>query len=255
MAAGPRLASEQVGGVGCGRQLRVLPARYMFSSRFGMMAAVALAAAVAKGGENPTAQARADSQLWSELDVILPLTDHVELTWVSLARFSSDVGGAVTYANGLYGDIGIGRYLTLTPFYNDYSTYSYARRSWGRSEEPGLDLTVAVGSPHCLLSDRSRFYYVLGESNTGRIYRNRPRIDCRVGAGPPELTLYVSNEFFHYSMLGGWPRSRLIGGARKVLNTRCAIDVYYLRQVDQHQGPRTINAFGITLELRVGKLE
>ena len=255
MAAGSRLASAQVRGVGCGRQLRVLAARCTFFLRFAMMVVVVVAAAVARGGENPTAQARADSQLWSEVDVISPLTDRLELTWVSLARFSSDVGGAVTYANGLYGDIAIGHHLTLTPFYSEYNTYSYARGSRGRTEEPGLDLTVAAGSPHCLLSDRSRFYYVLGESNTARIYRNRPRVDCRVGSGAREVTLYVSDEFFHYSMFGGWPRSRLIGGARKIVNRRCAIDVYYLRQVDQRQGPGTINAFGITLELRVGKLQ
>jgi len=37
-----------------------------------------------------------------------------------------------------------------------------------------------------------------------------------------------------------------------MLNKRCAIVVYYLRQVDQRQIPGTINALGLTFELRVG---
>ena len=62
-------------------------------------------------------------------------------------------------------------------------------------------------------------------------------------------------EFFHYSTFGGWTRYRFTSGARWVLSKRSALDLYYLRQVDQRQIPGAINALGITLELRVGKLD
>ena len=216
---------------------------------------VALLLSSAAPATATSAVTHSDSQLWSEIDITLPLIQRLELTWVSLARFSSQMGGPITYANGLYGDIALGEHVTLTPFYSQYSVDGYASGIWTRTEEPGFDLTIAGGSPPCLLSDRSRVYHVLGEAPSPWIYRNRPRIDCRVGSGPTEVTLYLSDEFFHYSTFGAWTRYRLAGGARKPLNKRCAIDLYYLRQVDQHQLPRTINALGITFELRVGKVQ
>ena len=159
------------------------------------------------------------------------------------------------YANGLYADIAIGDHLTLTPFYSQYNVYGYATGQWVRTREPGFDFTVAGDLSQCQLSDRSRFYHVLGGTTSPWVYRNRPRIDCRIGSGPDDLAVFLSDEFFHYSTFGGWTRCRFISGARMTLTKGRAIDLYYLRQVDRRQIPGTINALGVTFELRVGKLE
>jgi hypothetical protein len=174
---------------------------------------------------------------------------------VSLARLSSEIGSPVTYANGLYANIAIGDHATLTPFYSQYIVYGYTTGQWVHTGEPGVELTIAGGTPRCQLSDRSRFYYVVTTAPSSWVYRNRPRIDCRVGSGARDMTVFVADEFFHYSAFGGWTRYRFTSGARWVLSKRSALDLYYLRQVDQRQIPGTINALGITLELRIGKLD
>jgi hypothetical protein len=202
-----------------------------------------------------SAAAHSDSQLWTEIDTTLPLIQHLELTWVSLARFSSQLGGPVTYANGLYADVAVGGHLILTPFYSQYGVDGYASGIWAHTREPGFDLTIAGGPRQCLFSDRSRVYHVLGEATSPWVYRNRPRIDCRVGSEPRPVTLYLSDEFFYYSTFGAWTRYRLLAGARKALNKRCTIDLYYVRQVDQRQLPGVINGLGVTFGLRVGKVE
>jgi hypothetical protein len=225
-------------------------------SRFACSAAILLtfpvAGASAAVGSSVTGP---DVQDWNEVDVTLPLAKSLELTWVSLARLSSEQRGVVTYANGLYADVAIGDHLTLTPFYSQYNVYGYTIGRWARTGEPGFDLTVAGGSPQCQFSDRSRFYHVLGEATPLWVYRNRPRVDCRVGFGAREWTVFVSDELFHYSTFGGWTRSRMTSGTRVILSKRCALDVYYLRQLDHRQIPATINALGLTLELRVGALQ
>jgi len=224
--------------------------------RLAVASALLLASALpSKARQAATLAERADTQAWVEVDVTLPVSERLELTWVSFARLSSEIGRAVMYANGLYADVAIGDHLTLTPFYNQYHVYGYTTGQWARTGEPGFDFTVAGGSPQCQLSDRSRLYYVLGGTTSPWVYRNRPRIDCRVRSGLHDLTVFVSDEFFHYPTFGGWTRYRFISGARMRLNKRCAIDLYYLRQVDQRQIPGTINALGLTFELRVGKLE
>ena len=224
--------------------------------RLAVASALLLASALpSKARQAATLAERADTQAWVEVDVTLPVSERLELTWVSFARLSSEIGRAVMYANGLYADVAIGDHLTLTPFYNQYHVYGYTTGQWARTGEPGFDFTVAGGSPQCQLSDRSRLYHVLGGTTSPWVYRNRPRIECRVGSGPHDLGVFVSDEFFHYSTFGGWTRYRLMSGARMTLNKRCAIDMYYVRQVDQRQIPGTINALGLTFELRVGKLQ
>jgi hypothetical protein len=222
-------------------------------SRSGSCEALPLSPAAAV--TETSAALHSDSQLWTEIDITLPLLQHLELTWESLARFSSQMGRPVTYANGLFADIAIGDHLTLTPFYSQYNVDGYASGIWAHTREPGFDLTIAGGPRQCLFSDRSRVYHVLGEATSPWVYRNRSRIDCRLGSEPSPVTLYLSDEFFHYSTFGAWTRHRLLAGARKALNKRCTIDLYYVRQVDQRQLPGVINGLGVTFELRVGKVE
>jgi Protein of unknown function (DUF2490) len=208
----------------------------------------------ARSRETSSPATNADTQEWNEIDVTLPLAKRLELTWVSLARLSSDIGGPVTYANGLYANVAIGDHLTVTPSYNQYEVFVYAKRQWLHTKEPGVDVTIAEDLQRCQLSDRSRFYRVLGGAIPLSVYRNRPRIDCHISSGPPGVTLFVADEFFHYSTFGGWTRNRFTSGTRIELSKRCALDLYYLRQVDERQIPGHINALGITLELRIGKL-
>jgi hypothetical protein len=65
-----------------------------------------------------------DTQEWNEIDVTVPLPQRLELTWVSLARLSSNIGRPVTYANGLYAGVAIGDHLTVTPSYSQYEVFS-----------------------------------------------------------------------------------------------------------------------------------
>jgi hypothetical protein len=223
--------------------------------RVALIGAILLTAADHASARENASTTLADSQVWNEIDITLPVSKRLELTWVSLARLSSEIGSPVTYANGLYANIAIGDHVTLTPFYSQYIVYGYTTGQWLHTGEPGVELTIAGGWPRCQFSDRSRFYYVTGEPTPLWVYRNRPRIDCRVGSGAREVSVFVADEFFHYSTFGGWTRYRFTSGARFVLSKRSALDLYYLRQVDQRQIPGTINALGITLELRVGNLD
>ena len=192
-----------------------------------------------------------DPQSWNELDITLPVSPRLELTWESLARVSSDKGGVVTYAGGLYANVAIGDHLTIGPFYDRYVVYSYSSRQWMHTREPGVELTLTTGaSQPCELSDRSRLYRVLGQDFW--VYRNRPRIDCRIGPARDDVKVFVADELFHYTSYGNWTRNRFTSGVHVTFNQRSAIELYYLRQTDERQIPDHIAGIGITLELRVG---
>jgi hypothetical protein len=204
-------------------------------------------------GANPAlchdvrAATSADSQVWNELDIAASVTRQLELTWVSLARLSSAKRGVATYANGLYVGIAIGHHLTLTPFYDEYVVTNSATGQWLHTREPGMDATISGALHSCRLADRSRLYRVVDQGFW--VYRNRPGVDCRVGSEPSDTTVFVADELFHYTSFGGWTRNRFTSGARIGLDRRCALVLYYLRQVDERQLPRRIDALGITVEL------
>src|SRR6516164_3916116 len=73
--------------------------------RVALIGAILLTAADHASARENASTTLADSQVWNEIDITLPVSKRLELTWVSLARLSSEIGSPVTYANGLYANI------------------------------------------------------------------------------------------------------------------------------------------------------
>jgi hypothetical protein len=192
-----------------------------------------------------------DSQAWSEVDLTVPVTQEFSLRAESLARVSTRAGDWVTFASGLYAAVAVDTNLTLAPFYGEYDTYKELKRNWLRTGEPGLDVTLTSSSEPCQFSDRSRWYYVLGEATSRWVYRNRPGIECELGPRRWELTAHISDELFHYASLGAVTRQRWIAGARTAIGRNLSVDLYYLRQNDRIQLPSRVNALGVTIEVRL----
>lgn len=187
-----------------------------------------------------------DTQVWTDAEASHALRENVHLILNGGLRWSDDAGHV------LYRRVGGGlaytwhNYLTLSPYYNFYSTDSTPVNT---SRENRIALAVTVGIPlgRWRVSDRNtierRF---LATADTTR-YRNRVQIERGIKLAGFPLRVFIWDEVFYDSAAHAWTRNRTAVGAGKEISRYLSIDLYYLRQNDSHTSPGDLNAIGMTL--------
>jgi Protein of unknown function (DUF2490) len=190
-----------------------------------------------------------DVQGWMDLEATHAVRDNVSLMLNGMLRLSDDAGHLVYRRVGGGLVLKVNRYLTLSPYYNFYSTDSTPVQET-RENRICMAATVGVPKGHWKVSDRNTVErrFLVGR-RTWR-YRNRLELDRDVKLAHSPFRLFVWDEVFYDSAVSAWARNRAAIGAGKEISRRLSADLYYLRQNDSHARPGDLNVIGLTIHTR-----
>ena len=140
------------------------------------------------------------------------------------------------------------RYVTISPFYSHYA----AQPGVGSGPENRTSLAVGVAFPfgRWTVSERNTVERRFRDPKDSTRYRNRLQLERSIDLASASFRAFVSDEVFYDWSASAWARNRFLIGARKPLNNRVSLDLYYVRQNDRHTVPRDLHAFGIALNAR-----
>ena len=198
-----------------------------------------------------SAQDRTDDQLWSDVQVAVPVTKMIDFNVLGTLRFGRDISRPVDERTGAGFSIKLGRYLTVAPNYLYIGTQPVkGRRGW--ESRLSLPVTVRFNVQKFRLSDRNLFERRIRHPGiTSTRYRNRLQVEHAVGPKKLSLSLFVADEVFYDWSINRSVRNRFTIGATKLFNKHFTQDFYYLRQNDGLSIPGDLNVIGTTLRLRL----
>ena len=194
-----------------------------------------------------------DTQAWADLTVSHALSENTDLLLSGGIRWGRDVSHVVyrRLSGGLSfrcGGAGWLRYVTISPFYSHYA----AQPGVGSGPENRTSLAVGVAFPfgRWTVSERNTVERRFRDPKDSTRYRNRLQLERSIDLASASFRAFVSDEVFYDWSASAWARNRFLIGARKPLNNRVSLDLYYVRQNDRHTVPRDLHAFGIALNAR-----
>ena len=194
-----------------------------------------------------------DTQAWADLTVSHALSEDTDLLLSGGIRWGRDVSHVVyrRLSGGLSfrcGGAGWLRYVTISPFYSHYA----AEPGVGSGPENRTSLAFGVALPfgRWTVSERNMVERRFRDPKDSTRYRNRLQLERPIDLASASFRAFVSDEVFYDWSASAWARNRFLIGARKPLNNRVSLDLFYVRQNDRHTVPRDLHAFGIALNAR-----
>jgi len=201
--------------------------------------------------ESASAQSHTDNQLWSEVQIAVPVTKTIDFNVLGTLRLGRDIHRPVDERIGAGFSFKLGKYLTVSPNYLYIGTQPFeGRKGW--ESRLSLPITVRFALNKFRLSDRNLFERRFRNPGiTSTRYRNRLQVEHNVGPGKLGLSLFVADEVFYDWSVNRWVRNRFTAGASKVFNKHFTQDFYYLRQNDGVSRPGDLNVIGTTLRIKL----
>lgn len=198
-----------------------------------------------------SAQDHTDNQLWSDVQIAVPVTKTIDFNVLGTLRLGRDIHRPVDERIGAGFSFKLGKYLTVSPNYLYIGTQPFeGRRGW--ESRLSLPVTVRFALEKFRFGDRNLFERRFRNPGiTSTRYRNRFQVEHSVGPSKLGLSLFVADEVFYDWSINRWVRNRFTIGASKVFNKHFTQDFYYLRQNDGVSRPGDLNVIGTTVRLRL----
>jgi hypothetical protein len=192
-----------------------------------------------------------DNQIWSDVQVAIPMTKDIDFNVLGTFRLGRDISRPVDERLGLGFTFRFVQHVQIAPNYLYIATQPVRnRRGW--ESRLSLPVTLRFNVEKFRFSDRNLFERRIrnpGISSTR--YRNRFQVEHPVGSDKLHLSLYIADEVFYDWSIDRWVRNRFSVGGTKVFNKHFTQDIYYLRQNDGVSVPGDLNAIGTTLRIKL----
>lgn len=194
---------------------------------------------------------RTDNQIWSDVQVAVPMTKDIDFNILGTLRLGRDVSRPVDERLGMGFTFRFGQHISIAPNYLYIATQPIRnRRVW--ESRLSLPVTLRFNVEKFRVSDRNLFERRIRRPgiNSTR-YRNRLQVEHPVGPSKLGLSLFVADEVFYDWSIDRWVRNRFSVGGSKVFNKHFTQDIYYLRQNDGVSVPGDLHVIGTTLRFKL----
>jgi hypothetical protein len=193
-----------------------------------------------------------DLQNTDELEVSTRLSSVVDATWVAQTRFSSQLPNPATYVLGAEFNIGVSKWLIVTPSYY-YFVFRTLSNGGVHGHDPIVAATLISNWRSFTMSDRNRFVGALDITGTANfwVYGNRPTIEYKLRPSRCKCSVFVWDEILYFANHAGWTRNRFAIGGRKSLSDRIGLNLFFQRQTDAYSRPSHINTLEVLFEMRL----
>lgn len=202
-------------------------------------------------GQGTNSPPRADTQIWSDIQMALPVNERVDLLLLGTLRIGRDVSHLVDERAGAGLSFKVNKYFTLAPNYLYICMQPTASK---KSYEHRLTVAATLRLPlgKLIVSDRSqferRFRYPQVDATR---YRNRLQIQHPLKLGALKLQAFAADEVFYDWSAHEWVRNRFSVGVSRRINSHLTLDLYYMRQNDGHTRPGDLDVIGAVYRIRL----
>ena len=184
-----------------------------------------------------------NTQLWTELDAVVPLDDQFSVTGIAQYRLGEDLSNPTYTAAGLDVNYKDGPWSFAIGYRHQVTEH--------HTYDPKVTQIALATATHAWKIDRSTILVRFRVDNTITATSNPWRLRLRAeyrwapdGWGPVTY-LYTNDEVFYQLSNDEFFRNRFQAGANLRLSKRWDLRVYYLRQDDKLSHPGAINALGL----------
>ncbi len=192
--------------------------------------------------------AQSNAQLWSGVDVTVPVMRSVSATALGVLRDGDGLPDPTLAGGGITLDGRCGRW-TFTA-----GDLWVAARSAVSGKTLDVDVPLAAAAygwtfAGARFDDRNRIERLDGAPGDPWRYRNRLLIERVVTGMGPIGSIFASDEVFYDFARQRWSRNRAQIGFGVPVLRRDQIQVYYLRQDDRYARPSTLHALGLAYKV------
>jgi hypothetical protein len=203
-----------------------------------------------------------DTQFWNEITVSKPIIkdqdkkgkvfDRVSIFFNGTLRFGNKIKNLIDERIGFGFDLKINRFLTLTPSYL-YRSFKATLNSREFESRLRFAATLEKKWKKFAIKDRNLIEYRLRNSRTDSTrYRNKFTFSYSVLKDDKELFApFVADEPYYDFNAKRWTRNEFSAGITRKFTKNFSADFYYLYQKNRSGTPRTVNAVGINLKLKL----
>ena len=189
-----------------------------------------------------------DSQLWTGVQFALPLQERTQLILSGSFRLGRDFSHPVYETGGAAVRFRLGRYFALSPIYQFVATQYYPGIHT-RENRLSINGVVSVPIKRLVLDNMHQFEQRFREPRNSNRYRTRVQLEWPFRLHDADYRLFCWDEVYYDWIPQAWSRNRFAAGGGKRVNSKLAIDLYYLKQNASFSRPRNINAVGITFRI------
>jgi hypothetical protein len=191
-----------------------------------------------------------DTQSWTDVQVIFPIHEKVDLGILSQFRIGRDISAFVDERAGVSLSFKLNKYLTFSPAYLYIATQPIRGL---KAHENRLMFTGTVRWPvgRFTFIDRNQIERRLRRPINSTRYRNRLQIEHPVKISGSVFQPYISDEVFYDWNLHAWVRNRFAVGVSKALTRWLTGELYYMRQNDGRSRPGDLHVIGSGLRIRL----